>query len=87
MRLRRCIRLTIYFLCALSALYSAAWYIIADRLDRGMARWADGRRFFGDPDSLVRSFQLHLSGDSSGSRRIRTLGYESLGNRPGESSP
>jgi len=44
MKIRRSLRLTVYTLCTLATLYSAAWYVIADQLERGIARWAADRR-------------------------------------------
>ena len=44
LKIRRSFRLTIYILCGLAAFHAAAWYILADQLERGIARWADERR-------------------------------------------
>lgn len=58
-KIRRSFRIIIYILCALAGLYSAAWFIIADQLERGINRWSEDRRAEG---WIVKHGAIKLSG-------------------------
>lgn len=59
LKIRRSFRITIYILCTLAGIYTVAWYIIADQLERGIARWTEDRRSDG---WTVKHGSIKLSG-------------------------